>query len=235
MAAKFAIIHFMTERRGTESEGSDFLDEEGSEFHFRTPTELDVFIENLARVLFQHSDSKQYLIGFRTLLGNLRGSPKLSQLLHEQASRHRFFGALRDIKVKPTLPDRKVLPRGLQQMPEVGVQSIAVEAQMHSTGRGFIGYERALATLYVPPERYFLRYRSQGSFGVAYRDCGEPLVLITARPVMEQELAASVDLLNTGSELIAVWAQRFALARTVSSGLPEQKPRFKTVFTRSMH
>lgn len=226
----------MTERKGTKSEGSDFLDEESSEFHFRTPAELDAFIENLARVLSQHSNVQQSHIGFRTLLGNLRGSPKLSQLLYEQASRHRFNGALRNIKVKPTLPDRKVLPRGLQQMPEVGVQSIEVEAQMHSTGRGFIGYERALATLYVPPEGYFSKhYSSQGSFRAAYKDCGKPLVLITARSVMEQELAASIGLLNTGSELIAVWAQRFALARTVNSGLPEQKPRFKPVFTRSMH
>lgn len=92
---------------------------------------------------------------------------------------------------------------------------------MHSTGRGFIGYQRAIATLFVPPEGFFQsRYQDQGSYLSSYRDIGQPIVLLTTREIRTAETAFSVDLLRAGSAQIHLWSRRFALVRSVNSGAP---------------
>lgn len=76
-------------------EGPHPTDGDHPEIEFESPKELDAFIESLALILSNQPDVRHPKVGHRTLFGNLRGSPKVSDLLADHARKHGFHGAFK--------------------------------------------------------------------------------------------------------------------------------------------
>lgn len=206
-----------------------------TEYKIENLRELDVFVQSIALVLSDQPDIQHSNVGHRTLLGTLKGDDKASTILKQQARKHGFHGQLKNIVLIPEEVDREILPKGLRDIENSRVQTLGISAEMHSSGRGFIGYERLLATLYVPREGFFKkRYSTQGTLLNYYQEQGEPMVLLAGRSVRGGETIKAVEMLRVGSEQIRVWIERFALARTMSSAY-EMKPVDKKISYHGAH
>lgn len=218
------------------TEGANPANGDHPEIEFEAPRELDGFIESLALILSRQPDITHPEVGHRTLLGNLRGKPEVSKLIADYARKHGFHGALKQTIVKPVPLDQAALLLKFRDISDERAQSLSISSEMRSSGRGFIGYQRAIVTLYVPPDRSFTRHFGNRDVYplYAYREIGEPIVLLSSREVKSEETEYSVALVRSGSEQINVWRRRFALARTASSGF-EQGPRYKPGFHSTNH
>ncbi|TXG77925.1 hypothetical protein E6Q11_01960 [Candidatus Dojkabacteria bacterium] len=202
------------------------------EHRFDRLAEVDIFVAEVATALSDQlaevEDDDE-----RVLLGSIKGPRLVSEAIKAQANKHGFHGQLRDIVVFPTEPDKTLLPKGMREMDE-RIQSLDLRAQMHSSGRGIIGQERAIVTLFVPPEKFFRERYSNGSTILhSYLEQGEPLVLFAARTENAKGSLRAMDQVRFSAQRIDGWAQRLALGHNALLVLSPDGDRTQFTYRRS--
>lgn len=143
----------------------------------------------------------------------INDSPNPRDLLEapfkDQASKEGFYGMIKNFNITILSPDLSFRDKLRSQAPinPSEVSTFRVIGEMHSTGRGIIGYIQRECTLYVHPDYNYSAHNHH-------------LVRFNSRPINKEQTRNDIEALKKESKRLSYAAWLNSASSVASGGLP---------------